>query len=494
MKKRIIAITTAAVAMSGCSIIQAEKDRDRANAEHEQAVDRFLQTRSKASESVIVHGDNAYYINKKATLIPEQTLPATFVAPMSMQVEDGATPASLLRRVGAATGVSFFAVDGAPAGIKSDTSTKVFAAGQSYEGTPAELLDRIASATDCYWRVKGGRVEFFKYETRVYKIASTSGKKVVSTATDGKIGTSIDSFKNDLELDAFADAEESVKRMITTSGTVYRSNSTRALTVTDEPRVHRRIAEYIEQLNADLTKQVKIEVDIYTVDVNNQNGASVSIDAVLKGTNFTRTLTAAGTDAAGIFNMAVTNTANKWVGSEAVVSALQKFGTVSVKNAISQTVMNGSVLPISNTRNITYFSKISTVITQGVSGSQKSVETATASEGFSATLRANVVAGDSIIVNGTINTSTVKLKPETIDGTVLQNADTNANATPIEINLKSGQSQLFGYKYQSLNSDASGMAGVVPYLPIGGSNTATTSEKMVVIRVSAKLIDSAVQY
>jgi len=148
---------------------------------------------------------------------------------------------------------------------------------------------------------------------------------------------------------------------------VNASPSTHTITVTATPPVLDQVAEYVNELNDQFSKQVLITFQVYSVQLNHEQNYGLNLDEVLRfaSRNFgltgssvplpTPTLAAAGTITAAVIGG--DSAAGQYVGSKAIVQALAAQGDVTLRENGSALVQNGQPAPMQVGNNITYLAE-----------------------------------------------------------------------------------------------------------------------------------------
>lgn len=168
----------------------------------------------------------------------------------------------------------------------------------SYSGTVRGALDLIAAKTGYVYSVHGNTIYWKAFITKTFDIAFMPGgtdylmgktpNSSSTVATSGGGGTGsvsnfVSSDSSDGEysnlkgtLSIWRDVNDTLKTLISPDGKVLVSESTTSVTVRDRPTNVHLIAQYIENLNKSLSKQVLIKVQI--LDVKLENAFEYGID------------------------------------------------------------------------------------------------------------------------------------------------------------------------------------------------------------------------
>jgi len=176
----------------------------------------------------------------------------------------------------------------------------------SYEGPLSTFLDQVASQFDVSWRFDGRGIYFYRYETRTFTIESMPGKSSINDAFDTSSSSSSSSSsgtgggttaasagqdvkqKNELsaDLDYWKDLEAAVKSMLGSQGIETMMPSSGTITVSARPAKLAQLAEFIDKENKRLSKQIAIDLVVYSVTLDNTNNYGLNLTNVFKINTF----------------------------------------------------------------------------------------------------------------------------------------------------------------------------------------------------------------
>ena len=251
-----------------------------------------------------------------------------------------------------------------------------------HKGSLAELLDSIASYYSIFWEVdESGSVVFFYLKTKTFTLATfateaTSSTKVSNQAdsssdksskgetSGGASGSAAQSITLKHKYDGFDDCMKTVKEMLSKDGKVTFSRGSGTITVTDSPVVLNRVEEFIHETNAKLSRQVSLNVALYTYTLRDSGDIGFNLNAVFK--NAQTSLAMAGvapTFVGGSMTATILQSPNgNWNGSSAVLSAMKERGRVGMITSGSGITMNNQPLPIQALRRTSYLASSSTTM------------------------------------------------------------------------------------------------------------------------------------
>lgn len=159
----------------------------------------------------------------------------------------------------------------------------------SHRGDLADYLNNIASIMDVNWEFKNGEIVFFRAMTRRFQLAVSPGvlayRDDVSSGGSGSGGgsdtagtfASTSNASVEASLSPWQGIEDAVRSMITPgSGKLHVNQASGAIVVTDTKSKLDQIGKYIEEENALLNRQVRIEMREVLVERTGE--ASVGLD------------------------------------------------------------------------------------------------------------------------------------------------------------------------------------------------------------------------
>lgn len=184
-----------------------------------------------------------------------------------------------------------------------------------HDGPLSDLLDRIATRFGIAWEYKGGRITLSRFQTRTFILhlpadvrtveAEVGGKAMgqaqnlqgitggatgsfgalngagggfpggggMGGATGGGGGAPLtggdgvnQSVTTEARLETWKEIESALPRLLSPVGHFAVAPSSGEITVTDTPAGVKRVGDYVDRKNADLTRQVAVQVDVLAID------------------------------------------------------------------------------------------------------------------------------------------------------------------------------------------------------------------------------------
>jgi type IVB pilus formation R64 PilN family outer membrane protein len=374
-----------------------------------------------------------------------------------------------------------------------------------YSGSITGFLDIVASNYGIFWKMDDSNIRLLLTDSRTFRIKALPGASSLSstvggasnTATSGS-GTSTSTGSGSAtntagisfsSMSVWTDIESGIKQLLTPStGRVAVNPATGTVTVTDTPRVLERVAEFIKDQNASLSKQVAVNVRVLSVEINDGENYGINWNAVYNNlaSNAAFSLTSAFPVAAGGANF-VLQTANQsgssWSSSSgAIISALSTQGRVSEMTSATVLTLNNQPAPVNVGRQTSYLASSSTTTTTGA-GNTTTLTPGQVQTGFSMVLIPHILDGREMLVQTSINLSSL-LKLDTVSsgGSSIQSPDLTTSNFIQRVRLKSGDTIVAaGFDQDNLSAVSNGVGAAKNNLM--GSQKSTGKRSILVILI-----------
>lgn len=363
----------------------------------------------------------------------------------------------------------------------------------NYKGSLKGLLDSLAAQTHTYWKYEHDGVRFFLTETRVFEVNALPGKtgmsSAISNAGNGgtvssagsstgtgpsQTGNSAQSASLSVDLDPYKSIEDAVKTVLKQSGadgaaisSVTVDPSSGQLVVTATPPELDAVAQYVHAINAQMAKNVLIDVQVYSVSLNNSDNTSLSLNAALSGllgSGAAGTLNLGGALAANAANNMSAGIVSGALSGNALISALSQVGKTSLVTSGSVIALNGQPSPLQVSNSSGYLAAVTTTNTANV-GSSTSLTPGSVIAGFSGTFLP-LVRGNHILLEYALSLSqNLGFLTASSGGSQIQVPNTALQTTSNRVSLKSGDTVVLAGFEQSggstSNSAGLSTAGVL---------------------------------
>ena len=336
-----------------------------------------------------------------------------------------------------------------------------------FSGLTKTALDSLAAASGYHYtyNTKDNTVTWSEFETRVFDISfmpgdseyqlgqdsgalTLSGGNSVSGGSTGGTGSAQGyDFSKDNQfskltgtMSVWKDLATTIKDLLSKDGTAMVSQSTTTITVHDRASNVDAVGAYLNTMNKELSRQVRIHVQLLEVRLNENYNYGINWDIVRRVGKESVQLTSAGAANAGntgtftpvAFAWGSNNPQSLWDGSNTIIQSLQQQGDVSLITQPTVTTLNNQVATISIQNQVNYID--STTSTLGGSGSsfaQGGVNTSTITTGLNLYLLPKVQGQHVYLQISSVLSDLLALKTinTTTGGTVSSNQNQSNNPT-----------------------------------------------------------------
>lgn len=439
-------------------------------------------------------------------------------------------------------------------------------------GTLIDLLNNICARTDLTWRFSSDKIILSDTETKTWFLHALPGENVVSSqligtdgvnalnsnanggtgasggigggvggssggvggGSSGGVGTSSGGGNSggvgnngsgnppgqnathvtqfNLNGAFWSNLNDTVKSMLSPTGTVNILPATTSVTVTDRPSVILRVDNFIAQQNKSLKRQVQIDVQVLSVETNKADNYGINWNLAFQGSsgNFfingvpggganTSTSSTATTDAFAathqpvpIFSPSSTTQSfaiagapgSSLSGSQILLQALSTIAKVSVVTATSASTLNNQPVPIEFVDSETYVAGYQTNYVGTISAqAQTNLITNNLSYGFMFHILPNIEDNGTVNLQIAMSMSQLKSMPsKTIQGQYVQLPNMVQRDTMQKVTLKSGETYVVtGFDENENKVENSGVGNAFNWLLGGGVSTATRRVRLVLL-------------
>lgn len=410
-------------------------------------------------------------------------------------------------------------VGGGSSASTSDKVKPLMVSDFVFNGSLEKALDLLAAKINLSWRWNGNAIEIFRYETRTYNIAALAGSTSTNSNVDLKGDTTAtvaqggaggsgggsssgpgSQSKSNVSRTASLTTWDEVKMFLLSQlspgGTMAVLESAGAVTIKDIPLVHKRVDKSISDLNTLLTKQVYLNVDVYTVSKAEGDDMGLDLSKVnwANSSNFNLgyNSTLGGAVAAGgnnVFNIGILK--GPFKGTDIMVRALSTLGETSVTNQFSVTTLNGQPTPIAANRKEAYVAQVTAEKDQDGNVSL-SLTPGEISAGVNLNVTPKIEPNGNILLEYAMNLSDIEEieRISSDDGTFIQLPKSTLKSVLQRAVLRSGETLvLSGFKQQNASKNKQGVGS--PYnMLLGGSHNAKVGSQYLVITVTPYIANS----
>lgn len=376
----------------------------------------------------------------------------------------------------------------------------------NYTGPLSVFLNKISSHFDLSWQYIDGQILISGYEARIFSIStlpnkiqatnsitsSDSGSSSGSSGSSGGVGTTNQTITMDVSYDFWKDLDSELKMLIGNDGEYYVSQSTSSVLVKTSPSMMKKVAEYLDNLNKKLERQVSVDVQVYSVSVDDSSKFSLTLNALLKrnggilGSVNSDFSSSSGATLAGFWN----NDGNQ--ENSALVSALESAGNVSTVTSSVVTTMSGQPVPVLVGNERTYVSEVGTTLNNNTSTTSASTDTITS--GFLMNLLPRIMDNGNILLQYNITLSSLVgsndgFNSATVSGTIIQLPDVDKRSFIQSSMLKNGSTLVLAGYEQKRNEITDQGVGTPGFKLLGGSRNGSKTRDIMVICITPRVID-----
>ncbi len=461
----------------------------------------------------------------------EAELPSLFKKNVSMTMPGVIMASEILSEMQRSTNVTFnlapdvYDINGgmgslvtAGGGAKTDSkkSSPLMVSDFVFNGSLAKALDLLCAKVNLSWKWTGNNVEIYRYETRTYNIAALAGATKTTSNVDLKGdttgtaaaggdsgggqaatgGSSNSSVQRSVTLTTWEEVKTFLLAQMSPGGNMAVLESAGTVSIKDLPSVHKRIDKSITDLNALLSKQIYLNVDIYAVTKNEGDDVGLDLQGVWNnsskfGLGYSSTNgNTTGTSAPNSFSIGVLK--GPFMDSKIMVRSLSTLGQTSIVNQFAVTTLNGQPTPIASNTKTGYLAKTESKADQNGNISV-SLTPGEIASGINLNVTPKIEPNGNILLEYAMNLS------ELVD---LQDKSTPDKSSTIQLPtstlksvlqravLRSGETLvLSGFKQDHVSKNKSGV-GSPSNMLLGGSHAASVGSQYLVITVTPYIANS----
>ncbi|MBQ8661769.1 MAG: hypothetical protein IJ482_05545 [Alphaproteobacteria bacterium] len=373
----------------------------------------------------------------------------------------------------------------------------------SYQGPLSGLLDEIATRFGIWWKYEKKEIHFYKYITKTFVVYSLPTKPTLSinvggSSSDGS-GSSSVSLANSAEVELWANFEKSITSIISDGAKLSMSPADGTITLTATPNDIKKVAKYINEQNARLSRQVAISVKVLQVTATDTDNYGLDLKAAFD--DGVTKVGVIGSSAATGGESGLTNglswglTKKNW-NADAAIKALSQRTNTSLVTSGTVTTLNNKPAPIQVTQKQNYIAEM-TKTNSGTDGNNYdiSVTTEEVETGFTLDVLPRILEHGRMLVlfNMTLSDLTALEKVEFGDAEsnqYIQNPKIESRAFSQELAMTSGESLILtGYEKVSSSVEKEGTGSADNSL-LGGYANADKERSVLVIILTPIVLES----
>ncbi|MDR1856858.1 MAG: pilus assembly protein [Desulfovibrio sp.] len=302
----------------------------------------------------------------------------------------------------------------------------------NHDGPLSALLTQIAaqSGYGWDWDAAADTVTFARQLQRTFTIAASPGEilydnQLTNRSREGSgsgrsigagtVGTTVSTEdavtrtsqtnRTQLRFDVWKDTERTIKAMLSESGQAIANQAAGTVTVRDHPDCLRRIAAFIEEVNARYSRQVSLKVNVWSLDVSDDREAGIDLAILFRPEDIAVTAGSLASVPGGLDSAAATVVTGRLKDSSAVLKALGKWGNASQVTSGGAVAMNNQPAPILNTTRHTYLAGSSTQTTDY--GATVQMTPGEVTSGFAMTVIPHILEGRRVVLQYSVSLSSL---------------------------------------------------------------------------------------
>lgn len=363
----------------------------------------------------------------------------------------------------------------------------------------AGFLDQVSTRFKVRWSYDGETITLYRYDTETFSIYAlpVDSEGTVTVSSDGEntqlSDPAVQGLKSTATLKIWDEITENLKTIVSDAGTFTVNRSIGTVTVSAEPAVMRRVASFLKEQNARLTRQVILDVKVATLSVADSDDYGFDLEVIAQGlqsgldVSFGSLGNALGSG--GSLGVVVNKEGATLNGSSAVLQAMSTLGDVKLVANNQILALNNQPAPVNVVRSQNYVSDISRE--NDGDSTTFSIETDTIVSGFKMSLLPRILDQGEVLISYSLNLSQLRKFDEFTAGEdqVVQLPDVDARSFTQQAIMRSGDVMIVsGFQQENAAVSKSGVGD--PNFPLlGGSNSASVEKTMVVVLITPKILD-----
>lgn len=372
----------------------------------------------------------------------------------------------------------------------------------SYRGPLSGLLDEVSSRFGIWWKYEKNEITFYKFITKTFVLYSLPTQQSLSnniggSSTDsGSGGSSALTLSSTAQMELWQNIENSIRSMISDDAKLSLDSANGTISLTATPSDIKKVAHYINEQNARLSRQVAISVKVLQVNISDSDSFGLDFAAAF---NDEKTSIGIASVANGLSeditkNLSMNIMPGNW-NINSSIQALSKKNTTNLITSGTVTTMNNKPAPIQVVKKQKYISEITKTNSGGDGDTYDlSTETEEIETGFTMSVLPRILEHGRMLLMFNLTLSDL-LELQKVDlseagGEYIQNPIIESRGFSQEVTLKSGESLvLTGYERVENTATKTGMGSAENSL-LGGSAIAEKVRSVLVIILTPVVLES----
>lgn len=371
----------------------------------------------------------------------------------------------------------------------------------SYQGPLSGFLDEVSSRFGIWWKYENRDIYFYKFITKSFVIYSLPSKPNMNVNIGGSAsgggGSSSISLSSSIEVEMWSQFEQTISSMVSDGAKITVSPSDGTITLTATPNDIKLVAQYINEQNARLSRQVAISVKIMQVTLTDSDTYGLDFKGTFSdgvvNVGVTGTQGLASESAAGSLTWGIIK--KHWT-ADAIVQAISAKNRSTLVTSGTVTTLNNKPAPIQVTQKQNYISEM-TKTNNGSDGTNYdiSVTTSDIETGFTLDVLPRILEHGRMLVMFNMTLSDLLSLEKVSFGNAdenqyIQNPKIESRAFTQEVALNSGESLILtGYEKVSSSTDKTGTGSAENSL-LGGQAQAKKDRNILVVILTPIVLET----
>lgn len=382
----------------------------------------------------------------------------------------------------------------------SDTWVSPDAMIVSYQGPLSGFLDELSSRFGVWWKYENNDIYFYKYITKTFVIYSLPSKPNMNVSVGGSAsgegGSSSISMSSSITVDTWSQFESTITSMVSSNSKIVASPSDGTITITATPTDIKRVAKYINEQNARLSRQVAISVKIMQVSLTDKDNYGLDLKATFQDGVTSIGATASNALVGGDTSTLTWGIVKNNISADAIVQALSEKTKATLVTSGTVTTLNNKPAPIQVTQKQNYISEM-TKTNNGTDGDSYdiSVSTDEIETGFTLDVLPRVLEHGRMLIMFNMTLSDLLALEKVAFGSegenqYIQNPKVESRAFTQEVAMTSGESLILtGYEKVSSSANKTGTGSAENSL-LGGEAVASKDRSVMVIILTPVVLET----
>lgn len=243
-----------------------------------------------------------------------------------------------------------------------------------HRGSLSSLLDKITARMGLTWEYNGREIKIQRFITRTFSIKThltniyeetEIGNLASSKSDDGSKYKSNLSLKTESKYNALDDLMAQIKSMLSVNGKVVSNEGSMRITVTDKKSVIEKVEELINEHNAIMGRQIRLQVQVLKFTSFDNRDRSLDLNLIYRALadkgavvrEIASIVSPSSIASASAGYIGVSYGSGNWANSSVIMKALDDIGKTSEEMNRVLVTMNNKPAPISITREFSYISE-----------------------------------------------------------------------------------------------------------------------------------------